>query len=239
MKKPICFLLALLMLMSAGFSEETMPETEKLPLSGLVIGINPGHQSTPVNQKVPVAPGSGVKKSAVGVGGRGDYTGVYEYETNLQVSLMLCGLLTELGAEVVMTRTDNDAVLTNIERAQMLNGMHVDMAIQVHCDDSQSHTKSGVSAYYPLKGAYTEESRQFAEILLERLASVTGAKNRGAAASAAYISLNYSETPSVLIEMGYLSNKNEDRLLADDGYRALLAQGMLEAIAEYFGRELP
>ena len=50
------------------------------------------------------------------------------------------------------------------------------------------------------------------------------------------MSLNWSTTPSVLLEMGYLSNAREDRLLAKDSFREALAQGIYEGLCEYFGR---
>lgn len=211
-------------------------DEDSLPLEGLVIGINPGHQMTPGTKKLPVEPGSSTLKSAVGVGTKGKYTGIPEYETNLAVSLKLRDLLENCGAEVVMTRTENDVMLTNIERAWILNKAGVDIAIQVHCDDGVA-SASGISAYYRGKGAWVGESRQFADTLCRHICGTTGAVNRGTFVCNTYMSLNYSGTPSVLIEMGFMDNRTEDYLLADDAYRSLLAQGMLEAIADYFERE--
>ena len=211
---------------------------DALPLSGIVIGINPGHEIKPILTQLPMAPGSSTLKNAVGVGGKGAYTGVPEYETNLQVSLKLAALLREQGATVVMTRTENDVLLNNITRAQMLNDAGVDLAIQVHCDDSASSAPHGLSTYYRSNGSYVDESRLFAILAGEHLSGITGAANNGARVCNTYMSLNYSTTPTILVEMGFMSNKTEDYLLVDDAYRGKLAQGMLEAIADYFGREL-
>lgn len=213
-------------------------KNDDLPLAGIVIGINPGHQITPLRTEFPMAPGSSTMKGAVGVGGVGSFTGVPEYETNLQVSLKLRDMLTEMGAEVVMTRTENDVMIHNISRAEMLNNANVDMAIQVHCNDGGSPSTSGVSTYYRTGSNWVDESRDFAEAVGEHICSVTGANNRGVILCNTYMSLNYSTTPAILVEMGYMSSKTEDYLLADDDYRTLLARGMLEAIADYFGREL-
>lgn len=209
-----------------------------LPLSGIVIGINPGHEIKPILTQLPMAPGSSMLKNAVGVGGKGAYTGVPEYETNLQVSLKLASLLREQGATVVMTRTENDVLLNNIKRAEMLNEAGVDLAIQVHCNDSASSAPNGLSTYYRSNGSYVDESRLFAVLAGEHLSEITGAANNGALVCNTYMSLNYSTTPTILVEMGFMSNKTEDYLLVDDTYRGKLAQGMLEAIADYFGREL-
>ena len=147
-------------------------------------------------------------------------------------------MLTEMGAEVVMTRTENDVMIHNISRAEMLNNANVDMAIQVHCNDGGSPSTSGVSTYYRTGSNWVDESRNFAEAVGEHICSVTGANNRGVILCNTYMSLNYSTTPAILVEMGYMSSRTEDYLLADDDYRTLLARGMLEAIADYFGREL-
>lgn len=211
---------------------------DDLPLAGIVIGINPGHQTTPLRTQFPMSPGSTTMKGAVGVGGVGNYTGMPEYETNLQVSLKLRDMLEEMGAEVVMTRTENDVMIHNIGRAEMLNNAGVDMSIQVHCNDGGNPSTSGISTYYRTGSGWVEESKAFAEAVGEHMCSVTGANNRGVIVCNTYMSLNYTTTPSILVEMGYMSSRTEDYLLADDSYRTLLAQGMLEAIAEYFGREL-
>ncbi len=213
-----------------------------LPLAGLVIGLNPGHQIKANLTQLPVFPGSSTKKNAVGVGGKGNYTGVPEYETNLAVGLKLCDMLRSQGATVVMTRTSNDVMLTNIERANMLNAAGVDISIQIHCDDGGASTTSGVATYYRT-GQYTgddwvAESRRFAELTSQHISDVTGTNNRGVVMCNTYMSLNYCTTPAILVEMGYMSSRTEDYLLADDAYRTKLAQGMLDAIADYFDRKL-
>jgi N-acetylmuramoyl-L-alanine amidase len=50
------------------------------------------------------------------------------------------------------------------------------------------------------------------------------------------MSLNWSRTPALLIEMGYMSNAREDVLLSTPSYQMKLAAGIYEGIAEYFGR---
>lgn len=207
-----------------------------LPLEGITIGINPGHQSKAIMKTYPVSPGSSVMKPGCKAGAQGINSKRPEYEVNLDVSLKLQQLLIEGGADVVMTRTTNDAYLTNIERAQILNDANVDMAIQVHCDGSDSASPHGMSAYYRSTGPYTTESKLFADMLLTTMVSETGASNHGLHINNEYMSLNYSTTPAVLVELGYLSNPTEDRLLNSEGYQLQLAQAMYDAICLYFAR---
>ena len=211
---------------------------DALPLSGLIIGINPGHGGVPVLVEDPDAPGSFIWETPGGAGAVGTYTGIPEYETTLAVSLKLADLLRAQGAEVVLTRTENNVDFSSESRAYMLNAAHVDMAIQVHCDDGGVGGASGVSTYYRTTGSWIPESKSFASILASQVCAETGAVNRGPFICNTYQSLNCSGTPSVLIEMGFLDNETEDYLLADDTYRGKLAQGILNAIAVYFDRGL-
>lgn len=209
---------------------------DALPLSGLIIGINPGHGGVPVRVEDPDCPGSFIWETPGGAGATGTYTGIPEYETTLAVSLKLADLLRAQGAEVVLTRTENNVDLSSESRAYMLNAAHVDMAIQVHCDDGGVGGASGISTYYRTTGSRVPESKSFADILASHVSAETGAVNRGSFICNTYQSLNHSSTPAVLIEMGFLDNETEDYLLADDAYRGKLAQGILNAIADYFDR---
>ena len=205
-------------------------------LSGLIIGINPGHQSTTIKKQYPLAPGS--KKTAYGVkvGACGKYTRVNEYETTLAIGLKLMRILTEQGATVVITRTTNDVMLTNIDRAKMLNNAGVEIALQLHCNSVKSSTKEGLSGYIRTTGDWVEESRAMSKALCAEMSAATGAVNLGVKVYNDYMSLNWTTTPSVLLEMGYLSNKKEDYLLASDDYRELMALGISEGLCRYFGR---
>ena len=72
--------------------------------------------------------------------------------------------------------------------------------------------------------------------MLPAILSVSGAKNAGCHTSVRYASLNWSSVPSVLLEMGYLSNSDEDRLLASADYQDLLAQAICEGLVACFAK---
>ena len=204
-------------------------------LEGLTIGINPGHQIKTITEKYPIAPGSAKKAYGVKTGACGKYTKVNEYETNLAIGLKLQRILESQGAKVVITRTSNDVMLTNIDRAKMLNDAHVDVALQLHCNSGPS-SKHGNSAYIRTTGEWVEESRAMAAALTGAISEVCGCANLGVKIQNEYMSLNWSTTPSVLLEMGYISNRTEDDLLASDDYREQMALGISEGLAAYFGR---
>ena len=209
---------------------------DALRLEGITIGINPGHQSKAILSLYPIAPGSSTMKAGCKAGATGVNSKVAEHVVNLQVSLKLRDMLEAAGASVVMTRTTNDVSINNIQRAAMLNDAEVDMAIQVHCDGSESTTANGMSAYYRSTGNDVRESKAFAETLLGTMVSDTGANSKGVHICNTYMSLNYSYTPAMLVELGFLSNPTEDALLNDDAYQNQLSRSMFEAICSYYDR---
>ena len=205
-------------------------------LEGVTIGINPGHQTKADTTQDPIAPGASKTRNRVGVGTTGNVTRTPEYEVNLQVSLKLRDLLESEGATVVMTRTANDVYITNIQRAMMLNSAQVDLALQIHCDGSDNRSSHGVSMWVCDKGAYSDISAEAGHCLMLAMLERTGARNAGEYRSGNYMSLNYSTTPSVLVEMGYLSNAAEEQKLISDSYQQLLAEGMFNGICNWLGR---
>ena len=205
-------------------------------LAGLVIGINPGHQIKTIKKLYPLAPGSHKKAKGVKTGAAGRYTRQNEYEVVLQIGLKLRDLLEADGATVVMTRTKNDVMLTNIDRAKMLNAAGVDVALQLHNNSSSVHKSTGASGYIRTTGDWVAESRALSKAMCKYISKESGFKNLGVKICNDYMSLNWTTTPSVLLEMGYLSNKSDDKLLAKDSTRQKLALGIYEGLCEYFGR---
>ena len=206
------------------------------PLSGLVIGVNAGHQKTPNYTQYPIEPGSSKTSAANKSGTRGKFSRTEEYVITLQISLKLEKLLVENGAQVVMIRRSNNVKLTNIQRSTIMNNAGCDLALNLHCDGSGSPDVSGISTYYRAKGNWVSESAAFARELQNGMLAATGAKNEGTHKSYNYMSLNYSTVPALMIEMGYLSSRVEDPLLNTDEYQMKLAQGLLNGIQSAFGR---
>ena len=205
-------------------------------LAGLVIGLNPGHQTRTIKKKYPLAPGSKKKAYGCKVGAAGRWTHIPEYEVVLQIGLKLQKLLTDAGATVVMTRTTNDVWLTNIQRAQILNNANVDVALQLHCNSNKKKSHHGCSAFVRTTGGWYPQSRAIGWCIINHLSAATGMTNKGVKKYNNYMSLNWTTTPSVLLEMGYMSNKTEDYLLSTDEFRDKIAQGIFDGLCEYYGR---
>lgn len=206
---------------------------EAFPLAGIKIGIDPGHQARANNEKETIAPDSSETKAKVSSGTRGTASGVYEYIVNLDVSLALADALKELGAEVLMTRQTHDVDISNQQRAIMMNDWGADAVLRIHCNGSTDSSVHGMGMYVRKTGACAEESYALAEYLGEAMRSFTNAKLSGPYRRDTYTGLNWSQVPCVLVEMGYMSNRDEDLLLSDPEYQEKLVLGMAYGIIEY------
>ncbi|MBR5986253.1 MAG: N-acetylmuramoyl-L-alanine amidase, partial [Clostridia bacterium] len=199
-------------------------------------GIDPGHQLNGDSRKEPVSPGSSETKARVAAGTRGVSTGRPEHEVDLEIALKLRDLLTEMGAQVLMTRETADVNISNVERAEMMNLWGADCVLRIHCDGSTDHDVHGMAMYVRLTGEKAQESCELAQCLLSAMGEATGAKKRGVFKRDTYSGLNWSKVPAVLVECGYMSNPEEDKLLSTPEYQEKLVLGMAMGLAEYFGR---
>lgn len=213
------------------------PEPTQTPrLYGLRIGIDPGHQEHANSEKEPVAPNSSETKAKVSSGTAGVSTGIAEYITDLEVALKLRTALEAQGCEVYMTRETNDVDISNLERAEMMNELGVDLVLRLHCDGATDKSANGIGMFVRATGEKQEESEAAAKVLLEAMSEATGAKARGVFLRDTYTMNNWSIVPCILVEMGYMSNPEEDEKLNDPAYQDLLVQGMVEGIGRYFER---
>ena len=119
--------------------------------NGHIIGIDPGHQSESVDMSAlePNGPGSSEMKAKCSTGTQGTYSGVPEYELNLEVSLQLKDELEQRGYQVVMTRTDNETAISNMERAQYVAAQGAEIYVRIHANGDDSHTASGALTMSP------------------------------------------------------------------------------------------
>lgn len=212
-----------------------MPEPTGRPrLMGIRIGIDPGHQEHANSDRERVSPDSNETKAKVSSGTSGRSTGIPEYVTNLEISLKLRQALEELGCEVYMTRETNDVDISNLERAELMNGLGVDLVLRIHCDGAEDRSANGIGMFVRKTGEKQAESEAAAEVLLDAMVEATGAKRRGVYLRDTYTMNNWSVVPCILVECGFLSNPGEDEKLNDPDYQDLLVKGMVEGICRCF-----
>ena len=209
--------------------------SKRLPLSGVKIGIDPGHQACGNGAQETIAPNSTQTKAKVSSGTSGVATGRAEYITVLEIALKLRDALVSQGAEVYMTRETHDVDISNQQRAKMMNELGVDLVLRIHCDGVENHSKHGITLYCSRSNSIADESYRAAEAILPRVCEVTGASNNGIVQNDNYTGQNWSTVPCLMVECGFMSNPDEDILLNDESYQWLLARGLTEGVIDYIG----
>lgn len=204
-----------------------------------LIAIDAGHQSKGNNEKEPIGPGASQKKPKVSSGTSGIATGVPEYKLSLVIALKVKEELLNRGYEVYMIRETNDVNLSNRERAEMANESGADLFIRIHADGSENTGVSGTSTLYPSEAnpfvSYLyEDSYALSNAIVDAMCNRTGAKNRGAFARDDMSGINWCTIPVSIIEMGYMSNKKEDKLMQTEEYQNKMVQGICDGIDDYY-----
>ena len=210
----------------------------------ILIAIDPGHQSPDIDMsgQEPNAPGSGdfKQKSAGGTVGR--FTGIPEYELNLEIALMLRDRLTEQGYDVILTRENNETAISNAERACLANDAGAEFSLRIHANGSEDPSVNGAmaligSAENPYVGGVYEESYRLAETILNCYCSASGMQNLGIRCNDTMTGINWSKIPVTIVEMGFMSNPEEDQKLSDNHYQSMLAEGIADGVDRYYQRE--
>ena len=180
-----------------------------------------------------------------GHGGRDDgcsgVNGAKESEINLKVAKSLKNFLEEYGIEVIMTRSDGnalyDANATNFKESDMQNRMKVindanpHMVISIHQNSFTDSSVRGAQAFYQEN---KEESKVFAESVQSQLLSqLTFAKKECNAGD--YYLLKESNYPAIIVECGYLTNEQEESLLITEDYQKKVAYSIMCGVVKYFG----
>ena len=217
-------------------TKDTLSSVKKVTFNAenRVIVIDPGHADHPNLEKEPIAPGSSTMKIKDGGGTRGKYTGTPEYVVAMEVSKRLKTLLEQKGFTVIMTKTEDSVSLGNIERAEIGNKANAALVIRIHADGAANTAAHGASMLVPALTKYTapiyDESKRCGKIVLDTLTKEVGMYNRGIVYRKDITGFNWSKVPVILVEMGFMSNEQEDHLLSSPGYQDDLAKGLADGI---------
>ncbi|NLW89149.1 MAG: N-acetylmuramoyl-L-alanine amidase [Clostridiaceae bacterium] len=202
-------------------------------LTGYVVVLDPGHQLKPNREQEPLSPTMSGSKDKVSAGTQGVTTGRPEYEVNLEIGVLLRDYLESLGCTVYMTRTENDVNISNIERAQFALSYTPDAYIRLHCDGSSDPNRKGIGVFIADSGKHKDKLPGWSDLLGNALSEATGAKYRGYNASSRYSGLNWAtDIPSFLLEMGFMTNPEEDILLSHPEYQLRICEGIANFVSQ-------
>lgn len=197
-------------------------------LAGKVVIIDPGH--------------GGIDPGAVG------YNGVLEKDVVLSISKYLKNFLLQAGAMAIMTREVDMDLLDLFQqgkikgelrdelqmRVDVANENHGDVFLSIHANAHPSRWEYGAQAfYYP---SSHPDNRRLAETIQAELKRLAGPTDREANFYIDQYVLKRVKMPSATVEVGFLSNPTEEKMLADPEYQQKMAWAIFVALARFFHR---
>ena len=222
----LCLLVLIIIysLNSLAISIRKARATFKMPMGNLIVFIDPGHGG--------IDPGASGK------------FGITEDKINLKISLILRKFIEQSGGIALMTRDDEGGLYSEGEgrirlkknedlrnRYEMINDSGADIFISIHLNSFPQSQYYGAQTFYQ-KGH--EKSKKLAESIQKELVEVIQNNNHRKAKSIDTIYLlRRINIPGVLVECGFLSNPQEERLLQDDEYQEKIAWAIYTGIIRY------
>ncbi len=207
-----------------------------------VVVLDPGHDLHANPATEPIGPGSSTRKIKDGGGTHGVVSGLTEAELNLRVALRLRVLLQEAGVRVVLTRTKTEGTsIGNVARARIANRAGAALFLRIHADGSTDSRSRGTHTLYPaLRRGWTDDvyapSMRAAQIVQAETVRSLGFPDRGLQERNDFTGFNWSDVPVILVEMGFMTNRIEDRLLATPAYQRRAAVGLCRGTLRFLGR---
>lgn len=216
-------------------SEETEQTSIEPPFT---VVLDPGHQEKGNAEQEPIGPGSAETKAKVTGGTTGVVTNKPEYELTLEIALLLQDILEEKGFEVALTRTTNQVDISNRERAEVANDLKADLFLRIHADGAESAEANGFSLLVPgAESHYTEaihgDSLLAAETILDNIEEQIDLHQNGIIFRNDLSGFNWSEVPVILVELGFMTNPEEDEKLSDEQYKVDLTNMIANGIEAY------
>lgn len=208
--------------------------------NGHIVAIDPGHQAKGNYEKEPLGPGSSEMKAKVASGTSGRYTGVDEYIVTLDVSLLLRDELEKRGYQVVMIRETHDVNISNSERAAIANNSGAEIFIRVHCNGVDDSSVKGALTMAPTQSNpyvsnIASECTRLSQLIIDEYCDVTGFRNKGIQYVDNMSGINWCKIPVTIIEMGFMTNAEDDAALVNPAMQKKMAEGIANGIDAYFG----
>lgn len=141
------------------------------------------------------------------------------------------GRLLTTGAQVIIAKSQTGSTTDERERAQMANGLKVDLVISLRCDEATTETPQGVATYY-FGHEYSRSATgmRLAELIQEEISRASELLDCRSHPKT-WDLLRLTRMPAVRIELGYLSSMIDRDILSDELARDAIAQAISSAVA--------
>lgn len=217
------------------------PEPTKAA-GGYKIAIDPGQQKSQMSEEEPIGPGASTGTAKMSYGATSTTTGKREYEWTLLFSKRLQTELEARGYEVVLTHEEADVEISNAERAQFANESGAEIYLSIQADAASNTEAKGIYTQIPSQsnefvGSLYSDCKRLAKLLQNNLIAETGTKDRGVQENDKVAALNYSKIPAAVLQLGFMSNKEEDTNLWSEEYQNKMIKAICDGIDSYFSEQ--
>jgi len=234
---------------SEGPTETPTPEPTETPTpvpteapvatGGHKIAIDPGQQKSQMTEQEPVGPGASATTAKMSYGATSTTTGKREYEWTMVFAKRLEAELIARGYEVVLTREEHNVKISNAERAQFVNESGAEIYLSLQADAASNLEAKGIYTQIPSKnnafvGKLYDDCKRLAKELQNNLIAETGTKDRGVQENDKVAAINYSEVPVAVLQLGFMSNVEEDTNLWTESYQDKMIKAICDGIDTYF-----
>ena len=182
----------------------------------------------------------------IDAGVTGKVTGSREDDLNLSVAKKLQSHFEKSGARVVMTREHKDGIYDKNgsfekrkkqdmqRRSEIINSFHVDLVISIHMNKYPDPIYYGAQTFYQ-RGS--QGGKILAETIQNQMIQTLDRNNKRQAQASDYFILRCSTLPSVIVECGFMSNLEEEKLLVRSEYQEKIAWSIYTGVMEYFAAQ--
>lgn len=206
------------------FRGDAVPIGIKSTADGLELTVSPQYAAPVGGRTIYIDPGhGGYDPGAIGV------NGTRESDVNLDIAKRLQTLLTDAGANALLTRSGDYAVGL-YDRPEMANAANADLFVSLHNNWYESAAVAGTQVYYYVTNP---DSQRLAAAVHDALIAELGRPDRGVL-TANFAVIRVAQMPSILVESAFLSNPEEDGLLRTPEFRQQIAQAVYDGIVAYY-----
>lgn len=178
------------------------------------------------NKTIVIDPGHGGRDVGA-IGASGSFEKNFTYKTSMELKQQL----TVLGANVLMTRTEDEFISLG-SRTSYANIAGTDAFISIHYNSTPALPEvTGIGTYY-----YHGQNKELASYVQKELIKETNAEDRKIAFGD-FAVIRQTFKPGILIELGFLSNHEKEELLQTNAYQKKLVQGMVNGLQKYFNNK--